>query len=139
MSFLGTTIGYIFLLIFPIKYPKRDFMINCIATVIFFSLIPLTPYFMSIAQPILIISQLCTGFSRAYMMVPYIIVIQYFDAAIKNKIAINFWCSFSVLGDVTAVIATSFMLNNFNINWKICLYVCIVVFFIFCLLQHLSA
>lgn len=139
MNFLGTTIGYIFLLLFPIKYPKRDFMINCISTVFFLSLIPLTPFFIKIAQPILIIAQFCSGFSRAYMMVPYMIVIQYYDAAIKNRIAINFWCSFSVLGDVTAVIASSYMLNNLNINWKICMFLSIFVFFVLAVLQHISA
>lgn len=139
MSFLGTTLGYIFLLLHPIQFPKRDYMINCIATLFFLSLIPLTPSLISISQPILIISHFFSGFSRAYMVVPYMIVIQYFDAAIKNKIAVNFWCSFSVLGDVTAVIASSFMINNLQINWKLCFYINLLVFLLFALFQHFSA
>ena len=72
------------------------------------------------------------------MMVPYMIVIQYFDAAIDNKISINFWCSFSVMGDVTAVLASSFLLNNLGINWKICLYVAIIAFILCVIFQHVT-
>ena len=138
MSFLGTTLGYIFLLLRPIQAPKRDFMINCLATALILSLIPLTPLFIKYCQPALIIIHLCSGFSRAYMMVPYMIIIQYFDAGIKNRIAINFWCSFSVLGDVTAVLASSFMLNNMGMNWKSCFYVSLAAFLVFFLFQHLT-
>lgn len=90
MNFLGTALGYLFLLLKPIKTPRKDFLTNSIICALSLTLIPLAPLFASYAQLTLVISNLISGFSRAYMIVPYMIVIQYFDAAVENKILINF-------------------------------------------------
>lgn len=138
MGFLGTGLGYLFLLLKPIKTPRRDFLINSLICALSLTLIPLTQYFQSYAQLTLILSNLISGFSRSYMIVPYMIIIQYFDAAIQNKIAINFWCSFSVLGDVLAVFCTSYMLNNISMDWKVCFYVNIGTFMFFIFVNHIA-
>jgi hypothetical protein len=82
MDFLGLTLGFIFLLVKPIKFPKRDFLISCIISAILLSLIPLATYLINFSQPILILSHFGAGFLRSYLVIPYIFVIQYFDAAV---------------------------------------------------------
>lgn len=80
LSFLGLTLGYIFLLLKPIKFPKRDFLYSCLAIAILLCLVPLAP-FTKFSQPLLVLSHLGSGFFRAYLVIPYLFVIQYFDAA----------------------------------------------------------
>lgn len=82
LDFLGLALGYMFLLVKPIEFPKRDFLYSSIVSAILLSLIPLAPSLINFSQPMLILSHFGSGFLRSYLVIPYIFVIQYFDAAV---------------------------------------------------------
>lgn len=138
MSFLGLAVGFFVLFINPVKFPRRDFLASCFARTAFLVLVPLAPYFVKFSLPLLIVSQLGSGFFCAYIVIPYIFIIQYFDAGVENRIAINFWSSISSLGDVFSVLAVSFMINYLQINWKIAFLTNLGLFVVFALLQYFS-
>ncbi len=136
MNFIGRTLGFIFLLFKPTIAPRRDYLINCLICSVSLSIIPLMPFIPKYAQLALVISNLISGFSKAYIIVPYMIVIQYFDPSVQNKKSINFWCSLTGMGGVLSVFCTSYMMNNLSMSWKLSFYVNIGTFLIFTFINH---
>lgn len=58
-----------------------------------------------------------SGFSRAYIAVLSLIMLHYFDAkSTKDKRLVNFWTAFVTMGDVTAIVFTTFLLKM-QLNW----------------------
>ena len=53
---------------------------------------------------------LVSGFSRASVVVPYIVATKYFDPVAKDKGLMNVWLSCTMLGDVFAILGTLLML-----------------------------
>lgn len=130
LSFVGRIIGYIFLTVYPIRTPKKDFFKMCIATSLFLTLIPLASTFPKISHLMLAIGMILSGISRAYILIPNMIMLQYFDVHQNtDRILINFFAALSTMGDVFAIVITSIFIS-FGISWKACFVFSLVVFFV---------
>lgn len=130
LSFIGRICGYLFMTFYPTTTPKKDFLKNCIFTVFFLALIPLSSKFVGSCNWMLLVSMLCSGFSRAYVLVPNMIMLQYFDAKdSSDRIYINFWAALGTMGDVIAIVFTS-LLVSLGVVWEVCFCLSIGTFFI---------
>lgn len=130
MSFVGRILGYVWITFWPTHTPKRDYFFSCIITTLFLTLIPLAPAFSTLSHSMLLIAMTVTGFSRAYILIPNMIMLQYFDARHESdRVLINFWAALSTMGDVLAIIFTS-MLLYCGVSWQACFCCSTLVFFI---------
>lgn len=130
MTFLGKLIGYLYLTFKPATAPKKDFFKHCIFATFMLSLVPLSPFIPQFSSLVLILAMLLSGISRAYLIIPNMIMLQYFN--INNEIDsifINFWTALSTMGDVLAITFVSLLMNA-KINWKICFGLTLAIFFI---------
>ncbi len=76
------------------------------------------------------VAMFLSGFSRAYIAVPNMIMLHYFDSKRDNdRIFINFWSALITMGDVVAIIFTTFLIQ-LEFSWQLCFYVNIFVFFV---------
>lgn len=125
---------------YPSATPKRDFFINSILTSVFLCLIPLSSTFpSSYSSPTLMLSMFLSGISRSYVIVPNMIMLHYFNSSdTHNRIYINFWGALTTMGDVLAILFTSFLLHM-EVSWKLCFVVNIVVFFVCSCVLYLVA
>ena len=93
---------------------------------------------LSYPRLILILSLFFSGFFRVYVIVPYLIVTQYFDAADHDKAKISIWYSIQSMGDVFAILFTAYLLQVLEWSWQDCLMANLLVFFVLSILMCLT-
>ena len=113
-------VGFVYLIYRPSATPKRDYLRSSIATAIFLGMIPLSVFLtQGLAQFVLSISMFMSGCCRIFIIAPYLIVSQHYDAAGQDKAIINFWYSVQGMGDAFTIILTSFMLVGLDCSWQV--------------------
>ena len=131
--------GYIFLTVYPIQTPKKDFFHMSIFTTILLTLIPLATHFSNVWDSMLSVAMVLSGVSRAYVLIPNMIMLHYFDVhQILARILINFFAALSILGYVFAIIFVSILIS-IGISWKIGFLFNLAIFFLFSLFLTLTA
>ena len=61
-----------------------------------------------------------SGISRAYVLIPYLIILLYFNVHDHDdRVYINYFASLGTMGDVIAIIVTSFMIK-IGFSWQFC-------------------
>ena len=111
LGFLGRLFGFIYLIIWPSANLKKSYLISAVITTFCFLLIPLSPILPLLSKIILVFSFFLAGFCRVYIIVPYLIVSQYFDPVNQDKSAISIWYSIQGMGDVFAIIFTVYVMQ----------------------------
>ena len=137
LSFMGRLFGFIYLIFSPSMALKKDFLISSVITTFCFLLIPLATYISFLSKILLIIAFFFSGFYRVYIIVPYLIVSQYFDPVNKDKAKIAIWYSIQGMGDVFAVLLTVYLTRHLYWSWESALIANIAFFFFFSFLMYI--
>lgn len=140
MTFLGRLVGYLYLTFYPSQTPKRDFFKHCIFATLCLSFISLIVYFPFSLQKLVLTSTLfLSGISRSYLIVPNMIMLQYFNVKnINDKLYINLWIALSGIGDVISIIFVSLLLKA-GFGWRTCFGLTLTAFVICSVVLYLSA
>ena len=136
MYFVGSAFGSLYILTDPPKNPKRTFLVQVLLMCFFLTLTPLTIFFKQIAEPILIISFFGAGFSRAFMIIPYLIVADSLDDKSESHY-LNVWYSLTAFGDALSLLGLKYLLEAYS--WPLCFGFLIVIFFLMCFSLFLVA
>ena len=128
----------IYLMLWPSRYPRRDYFVNAVVIVFFLGMIPAIGIFPSFSQPLLLFGFLISGFSRAYIMMPYVIVSQYFNASGDDKNKMNLWYSLMNLGDAATLLLSSYGLKQLQWKWEVVFSLSILNFLFFSTLMYVN-
>ena len=117
------------------KTPKKTYFILCIIATISFGLVPLFSTFEGVSYFLLSILLLISGFARSSLMVPYLVVCQYFEASGKDKNSIQFWLSSLSFGEIVGMMGMWILFKFFN--WKVSFLVAVLVFLLLAVAMNL--
>ena len=128
---------FIYLIFYRSVTLRRDYLISCSMTTFCFLLIPFSTFVPSISSYILSLAFFFSGFFRVYIIVPYLIVTQYFDPVVRNKTSINIWNSIHAMGDVFAILFTYYLLSDLKWSWEASLIANLALYISFSILMYL--
>ena len=117
------------------KTPKQTYFILCLVTTISLGLVPLFSTFEGVSFFLLSLLLLISGFARSSLMVPYLVVSEYFEASGKDKNSIQFWLSSVGLGEIAGLVGMWVLFKFFN--WKVSFLIAVLVFLLLAVAMNL--
>ena len=130
LGFLGRMLGYVFFMFHPTNNPKLTYLKYSLGIVVSLSLVSLIHYLPQIAELLLMMGQLISGFFRSGQLVLMFLVNQYFSSEGRDKTMITLWFSLMGFGDFLGT-AFTYGLIQAKIPWHFSLLI-YLVFFLLC-------
>ena len=123
-------LGYVYFMFRPTNHPKLTYLLYSLAIVASMSLVSLVHYLPQIAELLLMMGMLISGFFRSGQLVLLFLVNQYFGSEGKDKTMISLWFSLMGFGDFLGT-AFTYGLIQANIPWHFSLLL-YLAFFLLC-------
>ena len=76
------------------------------------------------------------GYTRSSIMVPYLLLTEYFDSK-KEAHYLNIWVSMIGLGGVSAILLIGFLINFIGLSWRASLMIWVSFFMLFAIIQQI--